>query len=351
MEIVKRFIDIVYHAIRQPLCRLEELFYKQKAKVRWLSLGGHDTSFFHRTVKIKKKKARNSTKVLVNGNGERLEESEDIIVGAVEIYQNLLGKVNPEVLGGNISELRDLLNYNIPEDTCSVLVAPVTPEELKAALWTMYGDRAPGPNGSGSHFYKSSSDLVGKDFTQAVLSFFHSAKLLGETNNTSITLVPKTLNPSRMTEFRPISCCNVVYKCITKARMKDGKSVFFWFDNWCSLSPLVNHFGGCRSRHQIQFTVAEFVSEFGRVRHQSGLCLPPEIINLTLTEGVEDRIIWVADQKEGFSIASAWEALRDKGDRVKWHKLVWFLPCVPRHSFIVWLPIHSKLATKDKMAQ
>ena len=35
-------------------------------------------------------------------------------------------------------------------------------------------------------------------------------------NSTTVALVPKCKNPSSMKEFRPISCCSMIYKCITK---------------------------------------------------------------------------------------------------------------------------------------
>jgi hypothetical protein len=40
--------------------------------------------------------------------------------------------------------------------------------------------------------------------------------MLKEMNATSIYLVLKVANPTRLTDFRPITCCNTVYKCIAK---------------------------------------------------------------------------------------------------------------------------------------
>ena len=40
--------------------------------------------------------------------------------------------------------------------------------------------------------------------------------MLREINCTIITLVPKVPNQSSMQDYRPISCCNAIYKCISK---------------------------------------------------------------------------------------------------------------------------------------
>jgi hypothetical protein len=48
------------------------------------------------------------------------------------------------------------------------------------------------------------------------LNFFQTGKLFKETNATIISLVPKKVSPSSMSDYRPISCFNVIYKCITK---------------------------------------------------------------------------------------------------------------------------------------
>lgn len=48
---------------------------------------------------------------------------------------------------------------------------------------------------------------------------------MGELNNTIIALLPKVSSPNKVTDYRPISCCNVVYKCNSKIianRIKDS---------------------------------------------------------------------------------------------------------------------------------
>ena len=57
---------------------------------------------------------------------------------------------------------------------------------------------------------------MGKDTTEAIISFFTSGKLIKELNHTFITLVSKRTNASQSSDYRPISCCNTLYKFITK---------------------------------------------------------------------------------------------------------------------------------------
>ena len=54
------------------------------------------------------------------------------------------------------------------------------------------------------------------DITQAVLSCMNYGSLLKSINNTFITLILKVKNPERVSEFRPISLCDVIYKIISK---------------------------------------------------------------------------------------------------------------------------------------
>ncbi|GJX88337.1 retrovirus-related pol polyprotein from transposon TNT 1-94 [Tanacetum coccineum] len=51
---------------------------------------------------------------------------------------------------------------------------------------------------------------------KAITDFFNNGQILREINHTFIALIPKVPTPSRVNDFRPISCCNVLYKCISK---------------------------------------------------------------------------------------------------------------------------------------
>lgn len=59
--------------------------------------------------------------------------------------------------------------------------------------------------------------------TQTVKDFFLHNVLDPRLNQTNICLIPKTDRPSEMTEFRPISLCNVSYKIISKILSKHLK--------------------------------------------------------------------------------------------------------------------------------
>lgn len=106
-----------------------------------------------------------------------------------------------------------------------MMVREVTNDEIKEAMFSIGNDRAPGPDGFTSAFFKKSWDVVGQDVCLAIHDFFNCSRLLKEVNHTIIALIPKVPSPSKVTDFRPISCCNVIYKCISKIianRIKGG---------------------------------------------------------------------------------------------------------------------------------
>ena len=92
----------------------------------------------------------------------------------------------------------------------------VSREEITAAFMSLHPNKAPGPDGFNGLFFRSAWASIGEEIITGIKYFFDTGRLLKELNATVITLVPKGLNPSSMHDFRPISCCNTIYKCISK---------------------------------------------------------------------------------------------------------------------------------------
>lgn len=61
-------------------------------------------------------------------------------------------------------------------------------------------------------FFPKYWHIIGKDVSEDVISLFNGARDMDDVNNTHIVLIPKVKNPTSMTEYRPISLCNVIYK-------------------------------------------------------------------------------------------------------------------------------------------
>ena len=80
----------------------------------------------------------------------------------------------------------------------------------------MHPEKAPGPDGMTALFFQYSWHILKKDLLEMVNSFLISGKLDTRLNITNICLIPKKERPTRMTELRPISLCNVGYKIISK---------------------------------------------------------------------------------------------------------------------------------------
>ncbi|XP_074290754.1 uncharacterized protein LOC141617456 [Silene latifolia] len=60
----------------------------------------------------------------------------------------------------------------------SILLSPVTKDEVKEVLFHIPDDKAPGPDRYSSKFFKDSWDIVGEDVTNAILNFFESGLIL-----------------------------------------------------------------------------------------------------------------------------------------------------------------------------
>ena len=81
----------------------------------------------------------------------------------------------------------------------------------------MHPMKALGPDGMPPLFYQHFWPTINYIVTSAVLDFLNHGVASPNFHETHIVLIPKTKNPERVTDYRPISLCNVAYKLASKA--------------------------------------------------------------------------------------------------------------------------------------
>ena len=82
-------------------------------------------------------------------------------------------------------------------------------DEISQALKQMYPTKAPGLDGMSVIFYQTYWDTIGPEVSQAIISILYSGYMLRKINYIHIAVIPKVKTPKRITDFRPISLCNV----------------------------------------------------------------------------------------------------------------------------------------------
>lgn len=190
--------------------RIELADLHQRAKISWYRDGDANTKYFHKY--IKGNQVRRSIDS-IRGQDGMWYDGPEISGQFVNHFRGILGVEANTV---PISNPSTLFNKKLDDITAAHMVRDVTNVEIKEAIFDIGDDKAPGPDGFTACFFKKSWSIIGESVCLAIKEFFESGSLLKEWNATILSLIPKNNTPSVVADFRPISCCNVLYKVISK---------------------------------------------------------------------------------------------------------------------------------------
>lgn len=154
-----------------------------------------------------------------DANGELCNDDESISRILVDYYQQLFTSSNPAL----VDEVVEKILCSISDEMNGELLADFTREEVVVALNQIEPLKAPGLDGLPPLFFQYFWQEVGDDVTEAVLSCLSTGVIPPSINRTFIALIPKVKSPSKVSEFRPSSLCNIIYKLVSRVvanRMK-----------------------------------------------------------------------------------------------------------------------------------
>ncbi|XP_010445926.1 PREDICTED: uncharacterized protein LOC104728667 [Camelina sativa] len=166
---------------------LEEKFLKQRSKLHWLQVGDRNNKAFHRAAAVR----------------EAVNTMREISIPA-------------DYEGISVDCLEDLLLFRCSEEDSNWLTRVVMGKEIKRILFAMPSDKSSGLDGYTVEFFRAAWDTLGAELVVAVQSFFAKGFLPKGLNSTILALIPKKKDAKEMRDYRPISCCNVLYKVISK---------------------------------------------------------------------------------------------------------------------------------------
>ncbi|XP_059458257.1 uncharacterized protein LOC132187840 [Corylus avellana] len=188
----------------------EELKWQQRAKADWLKHGDKNSKFFHACASQRRR--ANKISSIIDDEGAICDQDDSVAAAFISYFKGILSTSCPT----GLEEALEFLPRRITAKMNADLERDLTFEEVSTALSQMAPLKSPGPNGFPAGFFQDNWTVVGNEVFLALKFFFSSEFINVEVNSTFIALVPKKPNSTKVSDFRPISLCNVLYKLLAK---------------------------------------------------------------------------------------------------------------------------------------
>ena len=184
--------------------------WRQQSRLTWLQSGDRNTGFFHAKASARHKK--NSIEGIMDANEVWHVDDGKVEEVLVDYYKELFTTSQPT----EFSEMLQTAQPKVTNSMNQLLTRDFSAAEFRVALKQMYPLKAPGPDGMPPLFFQHFWLICGEVVIATVLDFLNNGICPPDFNKTHIILIPKVKSPKKVTGYRPISLCNVVYKLASK---------------------------------------------------------------------------------------------------------------------------------------
>ncbi|KAL9673805.1 hypothetical protein QQ045_030067 [Rhodiola kirilowii] len=194
----------------RKLLRYQHIFNCQKARLNWSKEGDLNTKYFHAI--IKGRRANNTIRCVQTAEGEFLFDNIAIKEHFVHFFKDLFnGSFNSTPADPLIIHS----GSKVAAADCVNLVNDISFNEVAEVVKQLPSCKAAGRDGYNAEFFKAAWNVCGEDIVRSINSFFKTGIMPEGINSAYLALILKVKNASLPSDFRPISCCNVMYKIVS----------------------------------------------------------------------------------------------------------------------------------------
>ncbi|XP_062099812.1 uncharacterized protein LOC133805659 [Humulus lupulus] len=186
-------------------------FLKQQSKVKWVVFSDENSKYFH--VVMRKRRLENRITSFVSGDKTE-DDYGQVVNHFLSHFEQFMGRRSSATMELDLECMNQGNNLSVEQQVR--LLRPFSKRDVKKAMFSIHSSKSPGLDGFGSGFFKGLWGIIGDEISHAVLGFFQDGFLPKSLNETVISLIPKVADPKSASDYRPIACCNTLYKCISK---------------------------------------------------------------------------------------------------------------------------------------
>lgn len=208
------------HRIMRQETSIAYAYWRQRLKINYIQSDDLPSKLLFR--RLRPRNQQNSIHMLHRSDGEWINSPSDIEAHITHHFSSLFTSTG--AMASSLPDngeavnlvLRELSLPHLTINDIENLMLPLAREEVHQALFSLPNDKSAGPDGFNVEFFKLHWEKVGDDVFSIVHYFFATGHLLKEWKRTLLVLIPKITLPTEVNHLRPISLCNVLYKCIAK---------------------------------------------------------------------------------------------------------------------------------------
>ena len=190
----------------------EYLFWRLKSRIMWLNYGDANIKFFH----LKTLQRHSHTRVVTLKDDIGLWLTDEPLTQHIHsAFKKLFQATSLHLCPPSKTDRQICPNSPFFHQAQELARIP-QPDEIFRTLQEFPPLKAPGLDGYHALFFQKNWSSLGPSIIQVIQDIFTQHTLPPSWSDTNLALISKVAHPEAITQFRPISLCNTLYKLLSR---------------------------------------------------------------------------------------------------------------------------------------